>query len=126
MPVYQLAQVRLYLGHEAGKGVPDTKLFQVHASDPNLLDYVLTVFNLRLQQDPVSLCITTRRYYCEITNSIKIEGKQVTRDAKALEGLLWELLGGICSQGWEPFSAGSSHPTLASITEDYCFRRIES
>lgn len=129
MPTYHLAQVRHVLGRgttESEKGLPDAGMILVNASDTHLLDFVLSVFDLRLKQDPGNLRVTSGPYYRGISNIIEVDGKQVIRDTKVLEGLLWELLEDLCSQGWEPFSSGSNRLSPASYTEDYCFRRVES
>ena len=55
MPTYHLAQVRYNLSSnesDPAKGMPCEEGILVHASDTHLLDFVLSVFNSRVQLDP--------------------------------------------------------------------------
>ena len=57
---------------------------------------------------------------------IEMSGHQIVRETKALNGLFWELLEDLCSQGWEPFSSNKGCAFPSHYSEDYNFRRVES
>jgi len=117
MPIYHLAQVQYVFGQDRAE--PPTDLleamaYMVNTSDSHLLDFVLSAFNLRLKQDPANLRVSSSPYYCGITNVIEEGGQRTIRNTKALNGLFWELLGSLCSQGWEPFASNSGNTFSSS------------
>jgi hypothetical protein len=126
MTVYNLAQVRYSLSPNRAKldpGLPSEEGITVHACDTQLLKFIFSVFTLRVEQDPDSIRIISGPYYHSISNVVEENGQKTARETKAIDGLYWELLESLCSQGWEPFSSNNNSATPLTYSKEYCFRK---